>query len=551
VHGVVNTRTPAVDSLPPWAAGFETGSNSFKRLRLSGASDFGGMVSFGAYGVATRAPGWRDDSGVDEAKLNLLADTTLPNGGELRFRAAGSVLNQETAGFIQGYNSYEDPDIARSNPNPEAFRDASSARIAVHYGQEGVFGEDDELTLAGIYRRSTMDFIQHFLIGKPFEHNEQTSFMLSAIETIPLGRLTLRVMVDGEIADSALKENQPGPATDGAPPANAIRPAGLHYDYQVDSWTVGSTVSVDYDFNEDLSLTAALRADRTNYDYDNLMIDGNTRANGTTCGAAGCLYSRPADRSDQFDNLSPSLTFAWQVNSGNMVYLNASTGFRPPEMSELYRLQRQQTVAELDSEQLDSLELGWKFRYDTTSLSLATFVMRKDNLILRETNAFNVGNGSTRHHGVEYDLRHQFGGRVPIRVSMAGTYARHQYDFTRAVEGGETIVDGNDVDTAPHNIHTLGVDAQLGDFDLHLDGTYLDRYFLDAANTASYPGHKVANFRASWFPATLDRRLRLDLRVDNLFDTAYADRADYAFGNYRYFPAQGRAWFISFDFNGR
>jgi iron complex outermembrane receptor protein len=551
VHGVVNTRTPDVDSLPPWGAGFETGSNSFKRLRLSGASDFGGPVAFGAYGVATRAPGWRDDSGVDEAKLNLLADTTLSNGGELRFRAAGSVLNQETAGFIQGYESYKDPDIARSNPNPEAFRDASSARVAVHYAQESVFGEADDLQLAGIYRRSSMDFIQHFLIGKPFEHNEQTSFMLSAIETIPLGKLTLRVMLDGEIADSALKENQPGPATDGAPPANAIRPAGLHYDYQVDSWTAGATVSVDYSFTEDLSLTAALRADRTNYDYDNRMINGNTRADGTTCGAAGCLYSRPADRSDQFDNLSPSLTFSWQVNAANMVYLNASTGFRPPEMSELYRLQRQQTVAELDSEQLDSLELGWKFRNDTTSLSLATFVMRKDNLILRETNGFNIGNGSTRHRGVEYDLRHQFGGRVPLLVSMAGTYARHQYDFNRAIEGGETIVDGNDVDTAPHNIHTLGVDAQLGDFDLHLDGTYLDRYFLDAANTASYPGHKVANFRASWFPGTLDRRLRLDLRVDNLFDTAYADRADYAFGNYRYFPAQGRAWFISFDFNGR
>src|SRR5688572_15039657 len=62
VHGVVNTRTPDVDSLPPWGVGFETGSNSFRRLRLSGASDFGGPVSFGAYGVATRAPGWRDDA---------------------------------------------------------------------------------------------------------------------------------------------------------------------------------------------------------------------------------------------------------------------------------------------------------------------------------------------------------------------------------------------------------------------------------------------------------------------------------------------------------
>ena len=38
-----------------------------------------------------------------------------------------------------------------------------------------------------------------------------------------------------------------------------------------------------------------------------------------------------------------------------------SHGFRPPETTELYRLQRQQSVADLDSENLDSVELGWKF----------------------------------------------------------------------------------------------------------------------------------------------------------------------------------------------
>jgi outer membrane receptor protein involved in Fe transport len=42
----------------------------------------------------------------------------------------------------------------------------------------------------------------------------------------------------------------------------------------------------------------------------------------------------------------------------------------------------------------------------------------------------------------------------------------------------------------------------------------------------------------------------VDLRIDNLFDTAYADRADFAFGNYRYFPARGRAFFVSFDYTG-
>src|SRR6185369_13803362 len=116
-------------------------------------------------GVATRAPGWRDASGVDEAKVNLLGDMGFEDGSMLRVRAAGSVLNQETAGFIQGRGAYRDEDVARTNPNPEAFRDASSARVAVHYDKGDAFGDDGNLNVSAMYRRSRMDFLQHFLIG--------------------------------------------------------------------------------------------------------------------------------------------------------------------------------------------------------------------------------------------------------------------------------------------------------------------------------------------------------------------------------------------------
>ena len=105
---------------------------------------------------------------------------------------------------------------------------------------------------------------------------------------------------------------------------------------------------------------------------------------------------------------------------------------------------------------------------------------------------------------------------------------------------------GNDVDTAPRQLHNLGIDAQFSEaLGAGVDVTFVDRYFLDAANTAAYPGHIVANLRIDW-RASDD--LRASLRVDNVLDTAYADRADFAFGNYRYFPARGRALFLSLDF---
>lgn len=544
VHGIINVMTPSALELPRFSGGVEGGSDSFKRVRLGAAHEFDSW-NVGAYGVATRAPGWRDASGVDEAKINLLADHDI-GGGNLRIRAAGSVLNQETAGFIQGFDAYRDEALAHSNPNPEAFRDASSARVAAHWDREGCFNRDCNLQIDGIYRRSRMDFLQHFLVGKPLEHNAQTSYMTSG--TLRLGfldsRVEARLTVDAEIASSELTEFQPGPATDGTPAANAIRPAGFHYDYTVDSSTLGTTLALKYDFAEDWSLAAAVRVDRTRYDYDNHMLDGNTRDDGTSCGATGCLFSRPADRTDTFDNVAPKLTLSWQPTPDSFLYLSGSTGFRPPEMTELYRLQRQQTAAELDSESMDSLEAGWKVRGPNYSFKASLFAMQKDHLILRESNGFNVSGCRTTHRGFEYESHWEALDWLTVRA--AGTYARHEYAFSRAVEGGETITDGNEIDTAPRHVHNLGLEFELGgQFSAGMDLSYVGRYWLDAANTASYPGHKVANLRVRWHARD---DLAVTLRIDNLFDTAYADRADFAFGNYRYFPARGRALFLSLDY---
>ena len=135
-----------------------------------------------------------------------------------------------------------------------------------------------------------------------------------------------------------------------------------------------------------------------------------------------------------------------------------------------------------------------------------------------------------------------------LRATLAGTVARHEYTFSRSVEGGETIVAGNDVDTAPRNIHSLNLELPLGRLDawsLGLTTWYVGPYYLDAANTARYSGHDVTSLRLSW---NAPGDFRFALHLDNVFDQAYADRADFAFGNYRYFPARGRAAFLSVEF---
>ena len=170
-------------------------------------------------------------------------------------------------------------------------------------------------------------------------------------------------------------------------------------------------------------------------------------------------------------------------------------------------------------------------------------------MILRETNGFNVSNGSTRHRGFEYEAAPATARTLRACRSTArsrGTNTRSRAPSKAARPSSS----GNDVDTAPRNLHSLE-SRSAGSVDI--DGLaaaasmpyYVGRYFLDAANTAQYPGHNVANAAGR-----VERAGRLcDSRCASTTCSTqrYADRADFAFGNYRYFPARGRAVFLSVE----
>ncbi len=84
------------------------------------------------------------------------------------------------------------------------------------------------------------------------------------------------------------------------------------------------------------------------------MLAGNTRDDGTAC-TPPCLFSRPADRSDDYTTLAPNIGLLLRLNPENSLYLTLTRGFRAPQAAELYRLQAGQNVADLDSETIDSV----------------------------------------------------------------------------------------------------------------------------------------------------------------------------------------------------
>ncbi len=536
MHGTVNVLQPWPRERPQLAASLDGGPSNYWRVKLQGRHD-GEDADVGVAGLYANDGGWRAMSGYRQGKLNA---TLAGNwaGAPARADLAITSLDQDTAGFITGKDAYQSLKLSESNPTPGAYRDASSLRLT-GLVQPTVPG-GAVLELRPYFRSSRTEFQQHYLLGKPVEKNGQESGgLMTSLAFDKLLDWSVIAGADIEFGHSTLEEYQKDPTTDGSPPANAIRPAGLHYDYAVDSSVQSLYVQAERRFWSRLRIGAGLRAEWITYDYDNRMLDGNTDDQGTPCVPTGCLYSRPADRTDHFYDWTPKLSLSYEITPDLVAYTTAVRGFRPPEMTELYRLQRGQQVADLKPEELDSLELGLKGTWPRLEFALALYDMDRSGVILRESNGYYVANGRTTHRGVEYELRWRL---LPsLELAAAGTYARHEYDFSRQVEGGETIKAGNDMDTAPREIGRYGVLWRPDEaIEAEAEWMMVGDYWLDAANEHRYSGYGLLNLRGLWRFAP---RWTAALRMTNALDVRYADRADYAFGTYRYFPGRPRALF--------
>lgn len=530
VHGTLNVLLPEPGADRLQLSG-EAGPDSFMRGKLlwgqkAGDGDGDGVVGGLLY---DHDEGFRDSAGYSQAKGFLKVGTGLA-GGQLELGLAGTVLDQDTAGFIYGENAYRDEALRRTNSNPDAYRKANSQRLNASW-QPDANSTDAGWTLLGFLRRSDMDFLQHFLPGQPVEKNGQTSGGATLLRHTTLGQARITAGFDTEIANGWLKEIQASPDT-------GNRPQGRHYDYDVWQYLASPYARAELPLDERWTLSGGLRFEWLRYDYDNRMLDGNTRDDGTAC-APPCLYSRPADRNDDYTTLAPNLGLLLRIDAENSAYLTLTRGFRAPQAAELYRLQAGQNVADLDSETIDSVELGWHHQSGHLDLSVATFAMHKDDYILQDSNRYNVSNGESRHVGAELDL--EMRGDNGLYAGLAATWVKQTYAFSQQIAGGETISSGNDIDTAPRTLGSLHLGWSADRWLAEIEWLHQGRYYLTAQENQRYAGHDLFNLRASW---SIDRHWQLTARINNLNDTLYADRADYAFGEYRYFPGHDRELFL-------
>jgi len=513
VHGLINVQSKRVQD-PNVARILMSDDGLFSAMATAASGQTRASVSL------VSDNGFRADSGFDQQKFQLKHENDV-GPWAVDILASFNNLNQETAGFLQGDDAYRDRFVSKTNPNPEAFRDGKSYRLQARF--ERSLGSH-MLAITPYARRAELRFLRHFVPGQALEKNGHSSFGLQSAYYND----DFNIGADVEYTAGFLYEFQDNP--------NRFSfTQGLHYDYGVKAFVAAVYGQKDIALNPKTTLSLGARAEYTNYVYDNQASDGRSGR-----------FIRVSDRSDDFLTITPKISLRHNPSFGGMLYARAARGSRAPQVTDLYSVQSNQVAGKADIETLDSLEVGYKRQVSGFEFEANVFSMWKDNFFFRNANGFNITNGKTRHTGIEISASKEIANW--INISGDATFAKHTYDFTLD-EGSaaNNIANGDRVDTAPATLANIRLTIKpIDGLFSEIEWRHVGDYFTNPGNTNIYPGHDIFVLRGG---LDIAETTQIFGRVDNLFDTRYADRADFAFGNERYFPGRPRTLFLGIKSN--
>ena len=524
LHGVINVISPEISLLPELSMQGELGGYGYQRGLFVWKEEQVNN-SFSVLGHLTKDEGYKDDSGFAQQKLTAMHQTQVKSF-KVKNLLSFTNLNQETAGFVQGFEAYKDDDLKSTNPNPEAYRDSLSVNAQSRWRKQ--INTNQYWQLMPYFRYHDMAFLMHFLPWQPVEKNGHRSLGMQGQYVQQHSDWQWVAGIDVDWSNGWLSEVQ-------AEPFSPSLPQGVHYDYQVESINVSPYASAQWQLLPQLTVFADGRFDYLEYDYDTLVSAGSACESDVD----NCRFTRPASQTVSFSDVSFKVGAQYFWSEKHQIYSAFSQGFRPPQASELFRLQAGQTIARLDSENLLAWEFGVKGQSDNWRYAVSWFDMKKDNVIFQDTARQNIDNGETDHQGVELDIYWQFAENW--FVAGSGTFAEHRYRNAIQISRAGNI-QGNDIDTAPDKMGNIRLGWQQGEHSISAEWVIMGDYYLDPANSAQYAGHDLFNVRAAM---QLNPQWRLSARLLNLLGEDYAERADFGFGNYRYFVGEPRSLYVS------
>jgi len=239
------------------------------------------------------------------------------------------------------------------------------------------------------------------------------------------------------------------------------------------------------------------------------------------------------------DAVTGNIGYAYSINSNWTVSSSYGTAFVSPSFNFLYSLANSFALGNpnLKPEKSKNIEGSIRYKDDSGSMSLTMFQNKIDDFIIytapaeagSRTSTQNLNNAEIQGLTISGD---QFFGHFQMKGSLTSQSAKNE-DIDKYLPRRASLI-GN-----------INLNYYIGHWNIGVEETFSGNRFNDAANTVNLSGYALTNIVTDY---KINDKLKLNLRLNNVFDKNYSLAAEGASG-FKY-QTPGRSLFanLRYDF---
>ena len=257
-------------------------------------------------------------------------------------------------------------------------------------------------------------------------------------------------------------------------------------------------------------------------------------------------------KGQEYTVLNPSIGLSYAVSAAQRLFVNFSTSFETPTLSELSANPTGGAGLnlDLDPSKANNYELGWKTRGASAFFEATGFFIQSTNEILPYEleafpgRSFYQNAGATRRYGIELAGAFQW-KRWDIQASL--TQAQYQFKAQDATEA----VDKKSLPGIPNSQAFLQLlYTSTNDWNWMLSGEQLGRFYANNSNSVVIQSFQKVRFQALKTVQVSWGELHFLGGINNLLNQTYFDNIRLnAFGGRYYEPAPGRNLYLGVQLN--
>jgi len=519
------------------------GSNAYRSAYVEMSDTVSKSASYRASFNLMSSDGWRENTKSKRVEANIRYDMKIGSDNDVKFIFNTSKTDAEQADTFNDYANVKNGSSAASDDanyftainKTDIKRKFDYARLSAEWSNYAF--EDVDIILTPYIRYNRNRYVATWTPNLPSNDNELFTLGLLQKNVYEASWGKIIGGFDAEYTQSSLKYNQDFDITTTGWGASTYTKGAL-YDYNVDYMALAPYIHSEYQLTKKLTLTAGLRYDYNQYEYKNNLAQNSYDSSGK--------FYRIADKKDNFSHLSPKLSLSFMAMKNMNIYLRYANGFRIPQASRLYSMQKGYESVSLNPETSNTFELGVKKYFSKkSSVELALYYMSIDATITRYKNSvtkdyYYDNGGSTLHKGVELTLKSKLNSEYSANVSYS--LSKHNYV-------NDAKYANNEMQQAPEqtgNFRLIYTPEALHALQAMAEYEYVSSWWMnDEHSVDRYKGYAIVNLKADY---KYSKALKFFAKVTNITDERYAVMASYAYKKSDYTPADPRQFYAGIEY---